>query len=82
MLLGNSKDILPAYHMNYTEWFSIQLGGTVPLKIVYNLLDISYTLTMSKKNREKIHPTKEWLILVDPKLHDIEHAFDETVELS
>ena len=45
------KGILPAYHMNHTEWLSILLDGTVPLKTVCNLLDISYTLTMSKKKR-------------------------------
>ena len=72
------KGILPAYHMNHTEWLSILLDGSVPLKTIYNLLDISYTLTMSKKKREKMRPPKEWLIPANPKYYDVEHAFDDT----
>ncbi|MBR0093010.1 MAG: MmcQ/YjbR family DNA-binding protein [Lachnospiraceae bacterium] len=45
--------ILPAYHMNHAQWLSILLDGTVPLKTVCNLLDISYELTLSKKKRRK-----------------------------
>ena len=79
--IRKQKGILPAYHMNHTEWLSVLLDGTVPLKIVYNLLDISFTLTMSKKKREKIRPPKEWLIPANPKYYDIEHAFDDTDEI-
>ena len=43
--------ILPAYHMNHAQWLSILLDGTVPLKTVCNLLDISYELTLPKKKR-------------------------------
>ena len=53
--IRKQKGILPAYHMNHTEWLSVLLDGTVPLKTVYNLLDISYTLTMSKKKRKKMN---------------------------
>lgn len=73
--------ILPAYHMNHTEWLSVLLDGTVPIKTVYNLLDISYQLTMSKKKREKYRPPKEWIIPANPKYYDIEHAFDDTDEI-
>ena len=44
--------ILPAYHMNHTQWLSILLDGTVPMKTICNLLDISYGLTLSKKAKK------------------------------
>ena len=44
--------ILPAYHMNHAQWLSILLDGTVPLKTICNLLDISYELTLPKKKRK------------------------------
>ena len=36
---------------------------------------------MSKKKREKIRPSKEWVIPANPKNYDIEHAFDDTDEI-
>ena len=37
--------ILPAYHMNKTNWITVLLDGTLPLKNVQKLIDLSYELT-------------------------------------
>ncbi len=38
--------ILPAYHMNKNNWVSVLLDGSVPMKNVKKLLEMSYDLTM------------------------------------
>ena len=52
--MRKQEGILPAYHMNHEQWLSILLDGTVPLKIVFNLLDISYDLTLPKRKRKRV----------------------------
>ncbi len=52
--LRSQEGIFPAYHMNHTEWITILLDGTVPDEKVFNLLDLSYTLTAPKKGNSKI----------------------------
>lgn len=47
--LRKEKGILPAYHMNKEYWISVLLDGTVDKEEVFNLIDISYELTMKKK---------------------------------
>ena len=39
----------PAYHMNKEHWISVLLDGTIDKEEVFNLIDISYELTMKKK---------------------------------
>ena len=73
--------ILPAYHMNHTEWISILLDGTVPIEEIFPLLDMSYSMTASKKKKEKIRGPKEWILPANPKYYDVEHAFDHTDEI-
>lgn len=41
--------ILPAYHMNKSSWISILLDGSVPIKDIEFLLNVSFELTKSKK---------------------------------
>lgn len=41
--------ILPAYHMNKASWISVLLDGSVPLKDIEFLINVSYELTKSKK---------------------------------
>ena len=50
MIGGFRKEegILPAYHMNKEHWISVLLDGTVDKKEIFNLIDISYELTMKK----------------------------------
>ena len=51
MIGGFRKEegILPAYHMNKEHWISVLLDGTVEKKEIFNLIDISFELTMKKK---------------------------------
>ena len=39
------RGILPAYHMNKNHWITILLDGTLPMKNIQNLIEISYGLT-------------------------------------
>ena len=38
--------VLPAYHMNKNHWITILLDGTLPIKNIQKLIEISYKLTM------------------------------------
>ena len=40
--------ILPAYHMNKKNWISVLLDGTVPIKNIQKLIEMSYNLTETK----------------------------------
>ena len=42
--LIDKKKYFPAYHMNKKHWCTICLDGTVELKEIYELIDISYEL--------------------------------------
>ena len=42
--LIDNKKYFPAYHMNKKHWCNICLDGTVELKEIYKLIDISYEL--------------------------------------
>ena len=42
--LIDNKRYFPAYHMNKKHWYTIYLDGTVELKEIYKLIDISYEL--------------------------------------
>ena len=50
MIGGFRKEegILPAYHMNKEHWISVLLDGTVEKEEIFNLIDISYELTLKK----------------------------------
>ena len=55
-LIGSARKkggVLPAYHMNKEYWLTILLDGTVPKERIYELIDISYGLTMKKSKRKK-----------------------------
>lgn len=39
---------LPGYHMNKKHWFTIKLDGSVPIKIIYSLIDDSFNLIKKK----------------------------------
>lgn len=47
--------IIPGYHMNKTHWNTVQMDGSVPDKLAYELIDHSYDLivsSLSKKNKK------------------------------
>ena len=39
------KGVLPAYHMNKNHWIIILLDGTLPIKNIQHLIEMSYKLT-------------------------------------
>ncbi len=39
------RGILPAYHMNKNHWITILLDGTLPIKNIQHLIEMSYKLT-------------------------------------
>lgn len=45
--------ILPGYHMNKQHWNTIILDGTVPMKLVRELINHSYELVAKKKTTKK-----------------------------
>ena len=76
MLIGQEGYFM-GYHISRGNWISILLDGTVPIAEIYNMIDQSYTVTASKKKKDKMRLPKEWLIPANPKYYDIEHAFDD-----
>lgn len=45
----NNKTIFPGYHMNKKSWITIKLDNSVDTKIILDLLDNSYNLSMGNK---------------------------------
>ncbi|MBS1496371.1 MAG: MmcQ/YjbR family DNA-binding protein [Bacteroidetes bacterium] len=43
-----AESILPGYHMNKKHWNTIILDGRVPQKIIFQLIDDSYSLVAKK----------------------------------
>ena len=78
-LLQMSKGYLPAYHMNKANWITVLLDGTVPLDNIKQLIDESYYMTASAKERKKKvrSGTKDWIIPANPKYYDVIQAFEE-----
>lgn len=77
--LVGSPGYYPAYHMNKANWISILLDGTVKEEQVLNLLDESYELTMSAKEKRtsRRNGPKDWLIPANPKYYDVVKAFSD-----
>lgn len=70
------------YHISRGNWISILLDGTVSFKDICGMIDVSFLITASKQKKQKIRPSKEWLIPANPKYYDIEHAFDYVDEIN
>lgn len=51
--LRMTKGILAGYHMNKGNWISVLLDGSVDEKMIFHLLDMSFSLTGDKKKRVK-----------------------------
>ncbi len=69
-----------AYHMNKRSWLTIILDGSVELEKILPLVDMSYAMTASAKNRKnsKAGP-KKWIIPANPKYFDIERAVEQSM---
>lgn len=46
--------ILPGYHLNKKHWNTIELDGTLPPKLIEELIDHSYQLVISKLTKKVI----------------------------
>ncbi|CAK7033194.1 MmcQ/YjbR family DNA-binding protein [Saezia sanguinis] len=44
-VLRLTPGFLPAYHMNKEHWLTVVLDGTVPEEEIFDLVDLSFTLT-------------------------------------
>ncbi len=80
-MLIRQDGIFPAYHMNKQHWISVLLDGTVPEEKVFEMIDMSYMTTASRKKKEKIRGAKEWIVPANPKYYDIIRAFEEAEEI-
>ena len=58
-ILVQQEGILPAYHMNKEHWITVLLDGTVEESKVYDLIDVSYAATASKKKKATVCSPKE-----------------------
>ncbi len=65
--LLNQEGFYPAYHMNKKYWITIILDNTLSDENIMNLIEKSYSYTISKKNNE-------WIVPANPKYFDIEKA--------
>lgn len=57
MLRRQFCDIVPGYHMNKVHWNSVYLQGKVPVKVLKQMIDISYRLVfegLSKSDQAQI----------------------------
>ena len=45
----DNKKIFKGYHMNKNNWITIKLDGSVNLEEIYNLIDISYNISLNCK---------------------------------
>ncbi len=51
--LQQEEGFLPAYHMNKSHWITVLLDGTVDVKRIFALVDLSYRMTEIKGRGEK-----------------------------
>lgn len=72
------EGILPGYHMNKKSWITVLLDGTVPMKTIELLLDISYEMTSSKKTKKSGIRNTEWIVPANPKFYDIDAGLKES----
>jgi predicted DNA-binding protein (MmcQ/YjbR family) len=80
-MLVQREGYLRGYHLSRGNWISILLDGTVPMKEIREMIDLSYRVTSSAKKKQKLRPPKEWIVPTNPKYYDIEHAFDHQEEI-
>jgi len=50
--------VKPGYHMNKKHWNTIEIDDSIPDKLIYELVDISYNLivqSLTKKKKEELN---------------------------
>lgn len=77
--LTDMDGILPAWHMNHTQWISVILNDTVGDEKLMELVSQSRDLIIAKNSSQKeIH---QWLIPANPKYYDLDHGFSVSPQL-
>lgn len=71
----------PAYHMNKKSWLTIILDGTIDMDQIKSMVDMSYAITQSKEKKAESAGRKEWLIPANPRIYDLEAAFQRSSEI-
>ena len=69
------------YHISRGNWISVLMDGTVPIKDIEKMIDMSYQATSPANKKQKNRPPKEWIVPANPKYYDIVHAFDDQDEI-
>ena len=80
-LLTEQTGYYRGYHIARGSWVSILLDGSVPFADVCKWIDHSYAVTASRQKKQRIRPSKEWLIPANPKYYDVMSAFDHREEI-
>ena len=52
--------ITPGYHMNKKHWNTLLLDGSLPKKLVFELIDHSYELVVSKMSKAERQKLSHW----------------------
>ena len=77
--LVKQDGILPAWHMNHSQWISVLLNDTLNDKQLFRLTEASRNLIREKNSDQKeIHT---WLIPANPKYYDLDHGFSVSEQL-
>lgn len=71
--LLNKKGFYKAYHMNKKNWITVILDDTLPDKEIMDLIDESYSYTLSFKGS-----SNEWVMPINPSFFDVFSYFDST----
>jgi predicted DNA-binding protein (MmcQ/YjbR family) len=54
--------IKPGYHMNKTHWNTLTLDGSLPEKLVFELIDHSYELVVDKLSKRERQKIRHWKV--------------------
>jgi predicted DNA-binding protein (MmcQ/YjbR family) len=52
--------IAPGYHMNKKHWNTVTLDGSLPEKLIFELIDHSYELVVAKLTRADRQKIRHW----------------------
>lgn len=78
ILAGSLRDgvgIFPGYHLNHASWITVLLDGTVDIRDICPLVDISYTMTGGRSGK-----IRDWLIPANPAYYDLEKALRQDMD--
>lgn len=77
--LVKKDGILPAWHMNHSQWISVLLNDTLDDETLMSLIETSRNLVSEKSRGQKeIHT---WLVPANPEYYDLDHGFSVSEQL-